>query len=285
MCTRLYLYPDIVQLTVKHPQHTDAAGSHVHGCRIANKGVKHLHGPSLSQTMKDWVRTKLLDGCTTQQIIAQHTKSALPRIEDGTADRDCFLSSQDIRNIAHKLARLTWKLHDNEAQSVRLFYQEHSEYMFLYEEEHAGQPPAVAQGQPAISQQQTDQQQHADSAQQAGNASEQPPQMQQPQQKFVMGWATQFMMSNMLKYGNNNIILLDATFGTNHMKMPLYTGLVIDEFGNGLPAFEVLCQGSSQLDVSKWLTALLQHVRQKDPDWMCSCVMVDDAIAEINAIK
>ena len=99
--------------------------------------------------MKDWVRTKLLDGCTTQQIIAQHTKSALPCIEDGTADRDCFLSSQDIRNIAHKLARLTWKLHDNEAQSVRLFYQEHSEYMFLYEEEHAGQPPAVAQRQPA----------------------------------------------------------------------------------------------------------------------------------------
>lgn len=41
--------------------------------------------------------------------------------------------------------------------------------------------------------------------------------MQQPQQKFVMGWATQFMMSNMLKYGNNNIILDGSTAGIAHV--------------------------------------------------------------------
>ena len=45
------------------------------------------------------------------------------------------------------------------------------------------------------------------------------------------------MKDNLLKHGNNNMILLDATFGTNHMKMPLCTALVIDEFGNGSPAF------------------------------------------------
>ena len=93
------------------------------------------------------------------------------------------------------------------------------------------------------------------------------------------------MQDNLLKYDKGNIILLDATFGTNHMKMPLYTGLVIDGFGNGVPGFMNLCQGTSQVDIRQWLAALLDKIRQKDPDWMCSCIMVDDAIAEINAIR
>ncbi|KAL3162636.1 hypothetical protein ABBQ38_008682 [Trebouxia sp. C0009 RCD-2024] len=93
------------------------------------------------------------------------------------------------------------------------------------------------------------------------------------------------MLANMLKYGNNNLILLDATFGTNHMKMPLYTGLVMDAFGNGLPAFMILCQGVSEEDITTWLTALLKKLRRELHDWMCSSVMLDDAIAEINAIK
>ncbi|DBA90827.1 TPA: hypothetical protein ACH3X1_004029 [Trebouxia sp. C0004] len=69
--------------------------------------MKHLHGPALSQTMKDWVRTSLWNGNTTQQILKQHAMSAMPRIDSNTADSDCFLNSQDIRNIAQKLGQLT----------------------------------------------------------------------------------------------------------------------------------------------------------------------------------
>ena len=85
--------------------------------------------------------------------------------------------------------------------------------------------------QPAAAKCQTGIVQADDSAKPAGDG-----QLQHPQ-KFVMGWMTPFMKDNLLKHGNNNIILLDATFGTNHMKMPLYTALVIDEFGNGVSAF------------------------------------------------
>jgi len=85
--------------------------------------------------------------------------------------------------------------------------------------------------QPAAANSQTGIVQADDSAKPAGDG-----QLQHPQ-KFVMGWMTLFMKDNLLKHGNNNIILLDATFGTNHMKMPLYTALVIDEFGNGVSAF------------------------------------------------
>ena len=43
-----------MHLTIRHPQHTDAAGNVIHGCGTDAKGVKELHGPAL--TMKDWVR-------------------------------------------------------------------------------------------------------------------------------------------------------------------------------------------------------------------------------------
>ncbi len=215
---------------------------------------------------------------TTQQIRKQHATSAMPRIDSNTADRDCFLNSQDIRNIAQKLAQLTWKLHDNEAQSVRLFYQQHSEDVFMYQEERSAQPqpaatqPAAANSEPGVAQ-------ADDSAKPAGDG-----QLQHPQ-KLVMKWMTPFMKGTLLKYGNSNIVLLNATFGTNHMKMPLYTGLVIDEFGNGVPDFMVLCQSVSQEGIGKWLAALLQHVQHDHPDWMCSCIMFADSIAEINAIR
>jgi len=100
-------------------------------------------------------------------------------------------------------------------------------------------------------------------------------------QKFIYGWMTAAMRANLLKYGKDHIVLVDATFGTNQKKLPLYTGLVMDAFGNGLPVFMVLCQGVSEADITKWMNVLLEE----DPTWMCSCVMVDDAIAEINAIK
>ena len=129
--SRPHLYPDVMRLSIRHSDHTDAHGNFVHGC-------KHLHGPALSQSMKDWVRTSLLNGSTTQRILKQHAKSAMPPINSKTADsskladKDCFLNSQDIRNIGQKLAQLTWKLHDNEAQSVCLFYQQLSDSVFMY---------------------------------------------------------------------------------------------------------------------------------------------------------
>ena len=163
--TQLYLWPDVMKLSVRHSAHTDAAGELVHGSSIPEQDVKYNHAPVLSRKVKDWVRSQLLDAQSSQQIMAKHAKSALPRIESGTADRDCYLDPQDIRNLAIRQAQLTWKLHDNEAQSVRLFYQQHSEFVFMYQEERssqpeqsasqpeqpASQPQAASNGQPASS--------------------------------------------------------------------------------------------------------------------------------------
>ena len=84
--------------------------------------------------MKDWVRTKLLAGAHTRQIIKEHYRNSFLKIQAGTADRDCFLTSQDVRNISSKLDQHTWKLHPNEAQSVRLFYEQHASNVFRPEQ-------------------------------------------------------------------------------------------------------------------------------------------------------
>ncbi|KAL3144283.1 hypothetical protein ABBQ32_004048 [Trebouxia sp. C0010 RCD-2024] len=42
--TKLYLWPDVMQLSVKHPRHTDAAGNPVHGSHILAQDVQHHQG-------------------------------------------------------------------------------------------------------------------------------------------------------------------------------------------------------------------------------------------------
>ncbi|DBA71834.1 TPA: hypothetical protein ACH3X2_010885 [Trebouxia sp. C0005] len=119
-----------------------------------------------------------------------------------------------------KLAQLTWKLHDNEAQSVWLFYQQHSEFAFIYQEQRHSQPqqsvsqsasgqagshPAGSQAviQPASSQAVT----QAVTVTAANTQSERT----HVSQKLIFGWMTAAMCASLLKYGKNNIVLVDAT--------------------------------------------------------------------------
>jgi hypothetical protein len=48
--------------------------------------------------------------------------------------RDLFLSEQDICNLAKKLAKKTYKKHENDAQSVRMWVVENKYNVFFYQE-------------------------------------------------------------------------------------------------------------------------------------------------------
>ena len=84
MCTQLYLWPYSRRLTVRHSQHSDAADRLVHGTYVYEQDVKHNHeqhfkhnhAPGLSQKMKDWVHSQLLDGQIIQQINTQSRLTA-----------------------------------------------------------------------------------------------------------------------------------------------------------------------------------------------------------------
>lgn len=85
-------------------------------------------------------------------------------------------------------------------QSVRMFYEQHVSNIFIYQEQVNGQSNAF-----------TVDIQPADQGSQLEVPLQQSAQLQQPQ-KFVMGMSPDSMLANLLKYGNDDIMLLDATF-------------------------------------------------------------------------
>ncbi len=48
--------------------------------------------------------------------------------------KDTFLCEQNIRNIARKLAKETYKKHDNDANSVHMWVREKLNVLFYYQE-------------------------------------------------------------------------------------------------------------------------------------------------------
>ena len=56
-----------------------------------------------------------------------------------------------------------------------------------------------------------------------------------------------------LKYGHDGVVCIDATYSTSHMKFSLYTALVVDTHGNGLPIFEVLSESNTQPAMTEWM--------------------------------
>ncbi len=56
--------------------------------------------------------------------------------------------------------------------------------------------------------------------------------LEPPENSFQLGFSTPTMTQNAIKYAHGNVVLGDATFGTNANKLSLYTCLAIDEFGN-----------------------------------------------------
>ena len=183
--------------------------------------------------------------------MCQHQKQFAEDERTGKLTRDSFLKRQDVRNLEHRLAETVCKRHEDEATSVRLFKERHANNVLMYREQRPAHPATDSQ----------------------------PCQAAQP---FVMGLVTNDMRAAALMYGHDYVVCIDATFATNHLKFPLYTALVVDDHGNGLPIFEVLSESTAQPAITEWMVAYKQYIQA---DWRPSCHMADDAQAEINAIR
>ena len=89
----------------------------------------------------------------------------------------------------------------------------------------------------------------------------------------------------MLNYGHNGAIAMDATFGTNVSKYPLFLLLVFDDWRNDIPVAWVLTSRMTEEDVVMWLEPLRRHLQQHRENFLPSCFIVDDADYQRNAIK
>ncbi|DBA85112.1 TPA: hypothetical protein ACH3X2_005835 [Trebouxia sp. C0005] len=102
MRTQLYLCSDVMRLSVRQSQHSGAAGNLVHGNNIHEQDVKHNHAPGLSQKIKDWVRSQLLDGQTAQQI---NTRSRLTTSHTSRSNSDRRQASVTATDEGDELAK------------------------------------------------------------------------------------------------------------------------------------------------------------------------------------
>eukprot|EP01018_Ginkgo_biloba_P018870 Gb_18917 [translate_table: standard] len=53
-------------------------------------------------------------------------------------------------------------------------------------------------------------------------------------QPFILGIQNTWQLEQMVKFGKNNLIVIDSTFETNKLKYPLFTLIVFDTHQNGV---------------------------------------------------
>ena len=63
-----------------------------------------------------------------------------------------------------------------------------------------------------------------------------------------------------LKYGWRGI-QMDSTFGTNNHRFPLFTLLVVDDWGNGIPVAWFFCSRELSGSIAAFLDAFRERVR------------------------
>ena len=98
----------------------------------------------LSPIVKEFIDGCLHEGYIVHQIMKKHLKFLRKWEADGKEiTRDLLITPKDIRNIAHKLAKETYMLHPNDAQSVLMWVQKNPDKIFHYIETDLASPIQV----------------------------------------------------------------------------------------------------------------------------------------------
>lgn len=102
---------------------------------------------------------------------------------------------------------------------------------------------------------------------------------------FILGIQTEWQLEQMIRFGHRSIIAADSTFGIKKLKYPLSTLLVFDSRQHALPVAWIITRTVAKPDVTKWMKALRDRVREVDPGWKVNGFLIDDAAAETDPIR
>ncbi|GLJ55025.1 hypothetical protein SUGI_1181210 [Cryptomeria japonica] len=89
----------------------------------------------------------------------------------------------------------------------------------------------------------------------------------------------------MVKHSHNSVIAMDSTFSTNKYGYQLYSLLVFDEQEVDVPIAWAISSRNKVEDVNEWLAEVYKRGKQCKEDWHVNTFMIDDASAEIEAIR
>lgn len=258
------LWPWATRIAIQSMDHTNADHQQVHGPDTEQAASRKNVAPHLSSFIKQLILSLAALGLTPPQILAElrakrHSKQLI--------GRDAEVKDQDVRNIMKHLEQQTWRYDEDVATSLRAWALDHSAWVWMYQEHKSSAPIFDS------------------TAKTPSDAAQPTAQSEAPDDSFQLGFSTETMTKNAVQYADGNLVLGDATFGTNSNKLSLYTGLAMDTHGNGLPVFHALTYCSSQPRMLQLFRAWQGHMLRACQGFQPSCFMVDAAQAEINAIK
>ncbi|KAH9316521.1 hypothetical protein KI387_025148, partial [Taxus chinensis] len=172
---------------ITYPQmdHVDNNNHICHGQKNHKfEGTRAYYAPHISKELQEWVEKLLLLGMPADIVLQKHREMVHEKLAlfDGQTKRDDFLSSHDVHNIDTKIKAAKYMYDRNDAQSVRVWQDQNPNICFEYQE-------------------------YEGNVEEDGHV------------PFIMGIQMPQQLEWMLKYGHNNILAMDATFGTNGMKI------------------------------------------------------------------
>ncbi|KAJ6790841.1 Uncharacterized protein M6B38_248215 [Iris pallida] len=102
---------------------------------------------------------------------------------------------------------------------------------------------------------------------------------------FILGIQTEWQLQQMIRFGNRNLLAADSRFGTNKLKCPVYSLLVFDSKNNAIPVAWIMTPNFASGEIHRWMGALYDRVRSKDPTWKLGGFIIDDPSADVNTIR
>ena len=179
-----YLDPTLCILVYENTMHFNARGEHCHGSMVS--GFRYALGAGISEDMKFKIAKMHAFGLSPAQIMQQHTKEVRElALANGPVTRDTFLLPSDVRNIVRKRAEELWMKDPSDPISVRMWTAENPDNVFYYQE-------------------------HSLMDLNYSTQAEAP---------FTIGIQTEWQLEMMERFGNNNALSIDATFGTSQTRV------------------------------------------------------------------
>ncbi|XP_007052246.2 PREDICTED: uncharacterized protein LOC18614425 isoform X1 [Theobroma cacao] len=102
---------------------------------------------------------------------------------------------------------------------------------------------------------------------------------------FTLGIQTEWQLQQMIRFGNCSLIASDSRFGTNKLKYPVHSLIVFNSDKKAIPVAWIITPRFASVDAHRWMRALYNRVRTKDPTWKLAGFIVDDPSVDVLTIR
>ncbi|MBA0553521.1 hypothetical protein Golob_012698 [Gossypium lobatum] len=102
---------------------------------------------------------------------------------------------------------------------------------------------------------------------------------------FILGIQTEWQLQQMIRFGNHSLIASDSRFATNKLKYPIHSLIVFNSDKKAIPVAWIITPRFASVDAHRWMRALYNRVRTKDPIWKLAGFIVDDPSIDVHTVR